>query len=174
MHANSEKKDKDNKEDERTTNDASMEERERSPRRQVSSSASKLTTTEAWIRDGTVIPNPGKGNSLFHAIASALEEARPSEAKRSHRQLRAWLVALIQKSLPRYESKWDRTDSKGAPTKQTFKEYVNHLATQGAWAGRCEAEIMAEALNLKLLIRTSWDEILFASILTIRLVTGNL
>ena len=93
-------------------------------------------------------------------MASALEDARPAEAKRSHRQLRAWLVALVRKNLSRYEAKWDRTDSKGVPTKQTFKEFIDLLANQGSWAGRFEAETMAAALNLKLLAHTSWDEIM--------------
>lgn len=65
-------------------------------------------------------------------MASALEDARPAEAKRSHRQLRAWLVALVRKNLSRYEAKWDRTDSKGVPTKQTFKEFIDLLANQSS------------------------------------------
>lgn len=139
--------------------DAPVEERERSPRRQVQSSA-PTHTTKTWTRGGTIVPNLGKGNCLFHAMASALEDARPAEAKRSHRQLRAWLVALTRKNLSRYEAKWDRTDSKGVPTKQTFKEFIDLLANQSSWAGRFEAEIMAAALNLKLLVHTSWDEIM--------------
>ncbi len=63
---------------------------------------------------------------------------------------------------------------------QLFQEFVDTLAKQGVWARKFEAEIMAEALNLKLLARTSWDEILEinpegkTSVWTTKPATGNL
>lgn len=41
-----------------------------------------------------------------------------------------------------------------------FAEYCDSVAASGSWAGKFEAQILAEAFNMRLLIHASWDEIL--------------
>lgn len=49
-------------------------------------------TTKTWTRGGTIVPNLGKGNCLFHAMASALEDARPAKEVIDNFVLGWWLL----------------------------------------------------------------------------------
>ena len=63
----------------------------------------------------------------------------------------------------------------------SFEDYINQVAIPGTWAGRLEAEAAAEALKIRLLIYTSWGEILTSTLKamilfalsTIRWAIGN-
>eukprot|EP00435_Cladocopium_sp_Y103_P065485 s46_g27.t1 len=134
--------------------------RERSPRRLAPVSvASHENIPEKWNRGGILMHNPGQGDCLFHALVQALAEKEPGK-KRSHRQLRAFTVATMKNKAPVYEKKWDKTDSKGKETKMSFLEYVDSMAVPGTWSGKLEAQVLAEALQMRFLVHTSWDEIL--------------
>lgn len=42
----------------------------------------------------------------------------------------------------------------------TFNDYISSMAAPGTWAGKLEAQVLAEALNMRFLVYTSWDEVL--------------
>jgi hypothetical protein len=134
--------------------------RERSPRRPAPVSVvSHENIPEKWNRGGILMRNPGQGDCLFHALVQALAEQEPGK-KSSHRQLRAFTVATMKNKAPVYEKKWDKTDSKGKDTKMSFLEYVDSIAVPGTWSGKLEAQVLAEALQMRFLVHTLWDEIL--------------
>lgn len=134
--------------------------RERSPRRPAPVPVvSHEDIPEKWNRGGILMRNPGQGDCLFHALVQALAEKEPGK-KSSHRQLCAFTVANMKSKTPVYEKKWDKTDSKGKDTKMFFLEYVDSIAVPGTWSGKLEAQVLAEALQMRFLVHTSWDEIL--------------
>eukprot|EP00438_Fugacium_kawagutii_P004730 Skav210680 [mRNA] locus=scaffold346:49688:51439:+ [translate_table: standard] len=129
--------------------------RERSPRRNVG--AEVAAAPQTWERGGRVVPNPGQGDCLFHAFAQGLEAL--GQKKRSHRQLRAYLSAKMKEKADYFAKRWGHTDTHGQETDMTFFEYISEAARPGSWAGKFEAQILAELLDIRVLVHTSWDEI---------------
>lgn len=121
---------------------------------------SRQDPTKRWLpTNGTggarSFPTLAKG--IAYSIALAHKQP---DKRRSHRQLRAFIVATVRQKAAVYEKKWGRTDSRGKETQMSFAEYCDSMAAPGSWAGKFEAQLLAEALNMRFLIHTSWDEIL--------------
>lgn len=80
--------------------------RERSPRRAGAAPMYKAGSSagfsarahegaDKWEHGGTVMPNPGQGDCLFHAVVQALRKKDPNK-RRSRCQLRAFAVATLR------------------------------------------------------------------------------
>lgn len=138
--------------------DDSPSERERTPRRQKANTPDSFPEPP-WQPGGKRCPNPGQGDCLFHVFAQALRTVEKDKV-RSHRQIRQFAVAAMKKKQAHFEKQWDHTDSKGVATKMTYLQYIDAMAKPGTWAGKHEAQVLAEQLELQVLVHTSWGEIM--------------
>ena len=105
----------------------------------------KTAPTGRNLHGGRTVPNPGKGDCLYHAFSQALSKIEGKTC--THRQLRAFLTATFRKKKNLYEQKWLHTDEKGKPTAMTFDEYIDLQGKAGSWAGALEADALATALR---------------------------
>ena len=124
-----------------------------------STNKSALRGFDHWGYGGRKHRNDGGGNCLFLAVAHQLEILRPNERKRSHRQIREFTHAYLNKSKDKWSRKWDNTDAKGKATTASFDDFLTELRKVGTWAGAYELNVLAEALKVKVLVATSWGEV---------------
>ena len=112
-----------------------------------------LEEAQHWMPQGRIIPNPGEGNCLWHALAAA---ASSDVKKRSHRQMRAWTINTMQDN-DDLKATWTAQgcpDDRGQPSTMTWKQYLEDQGNLGQWSGALEAAACAVAMNWRLWICT--------------------
>ena len=105
-----------------------------------------------WTPTGRIVPNLGRGDCLFHAIAQGLTEygeVGSSGTPRSYRQLRAVVTGTFKKYPTEYGELWanqGRIDPQGKmqSEKASFDRYVQEIATRGTWSGALELSAYCE------------------------------
>ena len=105
------------------------------------------------------VPNPGEGNCLFYCLAQA--ESTPGKS-RSHRQVRAFVVAYMTKHFKKYEDFWDGLSPSNIPMEGGFDDYLQALEKDKAWAGYCEIEAYGEAMRRPVLVVHAKDNVVHA------------
>ena len=105
------------------------------------------------------VPNPGEGNCLFYCLAQA--ESTPGKS-RSHRQVRAFVVAYMTNHFKKYEDFWDGLSPSNTPMEGGFDDYLQALEKDKAWAGYCEIEAYGEAMRRPVLVVHAKDNVVHA------------
>ncbi|CAE7807885.1 Otud1 [Symbiodinium sp. CCMP2456] len=117
-----------------------------------------VVATAAGPTKGVTLPqgaqahkNPGGGDCLFYCLAEVLSGVQ--KKSRGHRQVRAGVVAWMEKHVELLEQHWDHLGPDGAYMDGTFLEYLKAVRRSGAWAGWLElyAAGVAEDLNIMIL-----------------------
>lgn len=113
-------------ETQREDEDAKMEGQPKRAAPQAASEKSAKQRKAIPLPSGSqVIPNKGGGNCLFHSLASACSWIESKD--RSHRQIRAALVAAMRKHSTIFEHVWDQRMPDDSRTVKPFSEYLDAL-----------------------------------------------
>ena len=99
---------------------------------------------------GTISPNDGNGDCLWHSLAAALSHG--AEKKRTHRQLRAFTVQYMRRHIDQFGPAWDSFGPKGEPFKGTFNEYLDLLQKVKTWSGALELSAFTIAQKQKVYV----------------------
>ena len=95
----------------------------------------------------TRVPNEGKGDCVFLALAQASAEVRGGKP-RTAIQLRAACVSHLHRHEARYKQYWDeKAPDERETTVQEWKAYLDLLAKRGAWAGYLEIGALAATMD---------------------------
>lgn len=71
---------------------------------------------------------------------------------RSHRQIRAALVAAMRKHSTLFEHVWDQRMSDDSRTVKPFSEYLDALEKEGSWGGFLEVHAFAKVQKFNVLV----------------------
>ena len=100
-----------------------------------------------------VVPNPGRGDCLFHALAQALSAIEKKE--RGHRSIRGAVGAWMADNCSFLEPFWDHLDCNDLAFSGTFLDYVNLVKKCGSRAGYLEIFALCRGHGLNVLVLTS-------------------
>ena len=115
--------------------------------------AAKRSSNCVTLPVGAVaLPNPGGGDCLFHCLADVLSGMQ--KKTRGHRQLRAGIVAWMERHTGLLEQHWDHLGPDGEYMDGEFKDYLKAVRCTGAWAGWLELYAAGVAENINILILT--------------------
>ena len=104
----------------------------------------------------TRIANVGQGNCLFHCLAQA---ESTSQKQRSHRQVRAYIVAYMTKHAKKYQEYWDGLGPNDVAMNGSFEDYLQAVGKDKAWAGYLEIGAYSEAVGRPVLIVHAKDNL---------------
>ena len=105
--------------------------------------------------------NPGGGDCLFYCLADVLSGVQ--NKTRGHRQVRAGVVAWMEKHTELLEQHWDHLGPDGKHMEGSFRDYLKAVRRSGAWAGWLELYAAGVAEDLNILILSPDGVVRFAA-----------
>ena len=105
--------------------------------------------------------NPGGGDCLFYCLADVLSGVQ--NKTRGHRQVRAGVVAWMEKHTELLEQHWDHLGPDGEYMQGSFRDYLKAVRRSGAWAGWLELYAAGVAEDLNILILSPDGAVRFAA-----------
>ena len=120
-----------------------------------------------WNPSGTLVSNTAAGDCLFLSLAQALNcfgDTGSDGGPRSHRQLRAYTVAAINKNRASFEAMWasqGRPNDRGVLQNEdaAFQKYLDYQKVPGCWAGSIELQAFAEAHKVQVWVGAPGSEV---------------